>query len=339
MGVLNLTPDSFSDGGLFVSGEAGRERVDVEAAVAHAVRLVADGAAVIDVGAVSTRPGSVAPPADVEWARLAAVLSALRAAVAVPISLDTTRASVLRRALEVGVDLLNDVSALGEDPELAAVAVDARLPVILMHRRGTSATMQASPRYADAPREVRDELLAAAARAMAAGVAREAILLDPGLGFGKRVEDNVALLAALPELVATGHRVVVGASRKSFLGALTAGRSTTASTAPRRSACWRRWRARTSCASTMRGRRPTRWPSRRRCAPRAADALLRRVGLRRLVPVARRRQGRARGVHRQRRAVCSASLTSSQSVSDCSVPSAKTTRLSCLSTISWPAVR
>src|SRR5262245_3089712 len=113
LGVLNLTPDSFSDGGQFVSGDAGRERVDVDAAVAHAVRLVADGAALIDIGAVSTRPGSSSPPPDTEWARLQPVLGPLRAAVAVPLSLDTTRASILRRALEAGaVDLLNDVSAL-----------------------------------------------------------------------------------------------------------------------------------------------------------------------------------------------------------------------------------
>jgi len=222
LGVLNLTPDSFSDGGLFVSGAAGRERIDADAALAHAARLVADGAAMLDVGAVSTRPGSEAPPPDVEWARLQPVLARLRAAMPVPVSLDTTRASVLRRALDAGaVDALNDVSALGDDPEMAATAAAAGLPVILMHRRGTPATMQLAPRYDDAPREVRDELLASAARAQAAGIARERILLDPGLGFGKRVEDNVALLAALPALRATGHRIVVGASRKSFLGALT----------------------------------------------------------------------------------------------------------------------
>ena len=222
LGVLNLTPDSFSDGGRFVTGEPGRERVDVAAAVAAAARLVADGAALLDVGAVSTRPGSVAPPVDAEWRRLGPVLGALRSEVNVPISLDTTRATILRRALDAGVvDLLNDVSALGEDPEMAATAAAGGLPVILMHRRGTPATMQQAPHYDDAPREVRDELLAAVARAQAAGIARECILLDPGLGFGKRAEDNVALLAALPALRATGHRLVVGASRKAFLGALT----------------------------------------------------------------------------------------------------------------------
>lgn len=223
MAVLNLTPDSFSDGGRFVRGAPGAERVDADAALERAARLVAEGAELLDVGAVSTRPGSVAPPEEVEWARLAPVLRGLRAAVPVPVSLDTTRAGILRRALELGaVDLLNDVSALQDDPAMAATAAGAGLPVVLMHRRGTPADMQRDPRYEDAPQEVLDELRAAVARALAAGLEPEAILLDPGLGFGKRVQDNVALLAALPRLVATGRRVVVGASRKSFLGALIA---------------------------------------------------------------------------------------------------------------------
>ena len=216
MGVLNLTPDSFSDGGAFVDSDG---RVAAAAAVAAGVAMAEAGAAVIDVGAVSTRPGAADVPADVEWERLAPVLGPLRAAVGVPLSLDTTRASVLRRALEIGVDLLNDVSALG-DQELAAVAAQAGLPVILMHRRGTPATMQRDPRYADAPAEVRAELLAAVARAQAAGIPRERLLLDPGIGFGKTLEHNLALIRALPELVALGHRTVLGASRKAFLGAL-----------------------------------------------------------------------------------------------------------------------
>ncbi len=222
MGVLNVTPDSFSDGGRFVSGAPGAERLDADAALAEAARLVADGAAVLDVGAVSTRPGSVAPPPEAEWARLQPVLAGLRAAVPVPVSLDTSRASVLRRALELGaVDVLNDVSALADDPHLASVAATAGLPVILMHRRGTPATMQQSPHYEDAPAEVRLELRAAVERAVLAGIPPERLLLDPGLGFGKRVQDNVALLASLPDLVALGFRTVLGASRKSFLGALT----------------------------------------------------------------------------------------------------------------------
>jgi len=218
IGVLNLTPDSFSDGGAFVGPDG---RVDVRAAVAAAEAMAAAGAAAIDVGAVSTRPGAEDVPPDAEWERLAPVLAPLRAAVALPLSLDTTRASVLRRALETGVDLLNDVSALGDDPELARVAAEAGLPVILMHRRGTPRTMQASPRYDDAPAEVRAELRAAVERAVSAGIPGPRILLDPGIGFGKRLEDNLALLRELPALVALGHRVVLGCSRKSFLGALT----------------------------------------------------------------------------------------------------------------------
>jgi dihydropteroate synthase len=220
--VLNVTPDSFSDGGRFVSGAPGRERVDADAALAQAARLVADGAAVLDVGAVSTRPGSEAPPPEVEWARLGPVLSRLRDVVRVPLSLDTSRAAILRRALELdAVDLLNDVSALQDDPELAGVAARAGLPVVLMHRRGSPRTMQDAPSYADAPREVLAELAAAVARAGEAGLPPERLLLDPGLGFGKRMQDNVALLAALPLFVASGHRTLLGASRKSFLGALT----------------------------------------------------------------------------------------------------------------------
>jgi dihydropteroate synthase len=218
MGVLNLTPDSFSDGGAFVGADG---RVDARAAIAAGVAMAEAGAALIDVGAVSTRPGAADVPADAEWERLAPVLGPLRAAVGVPLSLDTTRASVLRRALEIGVDVLNDVSALGEDPELAAVAAQAGLPVVLMHRRGTPATMQRDPRYADAPAEVRAELLAAVARAQAAGIPRERLLLDPGIGFGKTLEHNLALLRELPALVALGHRTVLGCSRKAFLGALT----------------------------------------------------------------------------------------------------------------------
>ena len=230
MGVLNLTPDSFSDGGRFGPGPAadpvGRSpppfRPAAEAVVAAAAALVAAGAEVLDVGAMSTRPGSAGVTPDEEWARLAACWPALRAAVGVPLSLDTTSAAVLERALAAGgVDLLNDTSALADDPALAPLVARAGLPVVLMHRRGTPATMQAAPRYDDAPAEVRAELLQAAGRAEAAGIARERILLDPGLGFGKRPQDNLALLAHLDALTGTGHRVVLGASRKSFLGALT----------------------------------------------------------------------------------------------------------------------
>jgi dihydropteroate synthase len=214
MGVLNLTPDSFSD------GDPSRT---AEQTVAAGVALVADGADVLDLGAVSTRPGAPDVSADEEWRRLAPVLGPLREAVDVPLSLDTSRAGIVTRALSEtgGIDLVNDVSALTDDPELAAVAAEHRLPVVLMHRRGTPTTMQVDPHYDDAPAEVMAELREAVDRARRAGIAEDAILVDPGIGFGKRVQDNVALLAALPALRAMGHRVVLGCSRKSFLGTIT----------------------------------------------------------------------------------------------------------------------
>jgi dihydropteroate synthase len=212
MAVLNLTPDSFSDGGRFSSPAD---------AVAAGVAAVSDGAELLDLGAMSTRPGSTAPSPDEEWSRLEPVIGPLRAAVDVPLSLDTTRASVLERALELGVDLLNDTSALADDPGLGPLAADAGLPVVLMHRRGTPATMQRDPRYESCVSEVLAELGAAVERAVAQGLRADRILLDPGIGFGKRVEDNLALLAGLPRLVALGHRTVLGCSRKAFLGAVT----------------------------------------------------------------------------------------------------------------------
>jgi len=211
MGVLNLTPDSFSDGGRFASPSA---------AVAAGVALVEQGAELLDIGAVSTRPGAAAVSPEEEWARLAPVLPDLRAAVPVPLSLDTSCAATLARALEVGVDLLNDVSALG-DAQMPRLVASAGLPAVLMHRRGTPADMQRDPRYADAPAEVRAELLAAVERAGEAGIPPERLLLDPGIGFGKRLEHNLALLAELPALVALGHRTVLGCSRKALFGALT----------------------------------------------------------------------------------------------------------------------
>lgn len=213
MGVLNLTPDSFSDGGVLS---------DDAAAVARGVALVADGAALLDVGAVSTRPGAPPVSAQEEWRRLAGVLAVLHREVDVPVSLDTSRADIVRRALDLGaVDLVNDVSALGDDPALGPLAAEAGLPVVLMHRRGTPADMQDDPRYDDAPAEVLAELAAAVRRAGEQGLTPDRLLLDPGIGFGKRPEHNLALLAALPRLVATGHRTVLGCSRKSFLGKLT----------------------------------------------------------------------------------------------------------------------
>ncbi len=212
MGILNLTPDSFSDGGQFAS---------VEAVVEAARRMVEDGAALLDIGAVSTRPGADPVPVDEEWARLAEALPALREAVQVPLSLDTSSSTVLERALRVGVDLLNDVSALQHDPRLVHVVAEAGLPAVLMHRRGSPQTMQTSPSYKDAPAEVLEQLKRSVDGAVSAGIPMDRLLLDPGIGFGKRLEDNLALMANLRLFTSQGHRSVLGCSRKSMLGKLT----------------------------------------------------------------------------------------------------------------------
>ncbi len=212
MGVLNLTPDSFSDGGRFGSPEE---------AVLAGQEMEAAGASVIDVGAVSTRPGAApVDPAD-EWNRLEPVLAPLRKAVDLPLSLDTSSAEVLKKALKVGVDLVNDVTGLSGDPNMAQVVAESERPVILMHMRGTPATMQDDPRYEDAAREIREKLQRMAARAEECGVRSDRILVDPGIGFGKRLQDNLALLSSLPEFVDLPYPVVLGCSRKAFLGDVT----------------------------------------------------------------------------------------------------------------------
>ena len=218
MGVVNLTPDSFSDGGRYF---------EPERAVEHALRLVGEGAEVLDLGAESTRPGGGVygggareVPAEEELRRLLPALERLRPRVAIPISIDTRRASVARAALAAGADLINDVSALA-DPDMAAVVRDAECPVILMHSRGELRTMQSTVSFRDVVAEVRDELAAMRSRAVAAGLEPSRILLDPGIGFGKTAEQNLRLLRATAELAALGSPLVVGASRKSFIGQLT----------------------------------------------------------------------------------------------------------------------
>jgi dihydropteroate synthase len=208
MGVVNVTPDSFSDGGRFF--EPG-------AAVAQARRLAAEGASLIDLGAESTRPGAppVAPAEQIR--RLAPVIDVLATDRAIRISVDTASAEVAAHALGLGASVVNDVSALS-DPGMAGVVARHRAGLVLMHMAGTPATMQADPRYEDVAREVRDHLAARLEAAVAAGVPRECVALDPGIGFGKTVRHNLELLARLEELAALGRPVLVGASRKSFLG-------------------------------------------------------------------------------------------------------------------------
>jgi dihydropteroate synthase len=213
MGVLNVTPDSFSDGGRWA---------DLDAAVRHGLDMVAAGADLVDVGGESTRPGAERVDADEEIRR---VLPAVRelAAAGVSVSVDTTRAAVAAAALEAGAAIVNDVSGGQADPDMAKVVAAAGVPWVLMHWRGHSRDMQALARYGDVVADVRTELTRQADAALAAGVDPDRIVLDPGLGFAKTGEHNWALLARLDELVALGYPVLVGASRKSFLGRLLAG--------------------------------------------------------------------------------------------------------------------
>jgi dihydropteroate synthase len=219
VGILNVTPDSFSDGGRFVAGDG---RVDVEAAVAAARALVAAGAHVVDVGGESTRPGSA--PVDVarEIARTRPVIEALAKSLAVPLSIDTRKAEVAEAALDAGARLVNDVSGLGHDPALGELVARRGAHLVLGHLRGEPATMQDDVRFTDVVAEVAEELARSVARAREAGVPRARLCVDPGLGFGKRTEHSLALLARIGELRRRlALPVLVGPSRKSFLGALT----------------------------------------------------------------------------------------------------------------------
>jgi dihydropteroate synthase len=219
VGVLNTTPDSFSDGGRFI-GEG--ERVNVDAAVDAAAALVRDGAHVLDVGGESTRPGARSVPASLEIDRTAALIEALTKRFDQPISIDTRKAAVAASAIAAGARIVNDVSGLAFDPRLAEVAATAGVELIVGHSRGTPETMQRDPSYADAVVEVTTELGASVARARAAGVPDDHLVVDPGIGFGKRLEDNLALLAHPGRIrEALGFPVLVGPSRKSFLGLLT----------------------------------------------------------------------------------------------------------------------
>jgi dihydropteroate synthase len=213
MGVLNVTPDSFSDGGRWA---------DLDAAVAHAVRLHADGADLVDVGGESTRPGAARIDAAEEERRVVPVLRALTEA-GVPTSVDTYHASVAEAALAAGASVVNDVSGGLGDPAMARVVRDAGCPWVLMHWRGHGKTMQQLAHYDDVVRDVHAELRARIDAAVSAGVAQSALVIDPGLGFAKTAAHNWTLLRALPSFVELGIPVLVGASRKSFLGSLLAG--------------------------------------------------------------------------------------------------------------------
>lgn len=207
MGIVNVTPDSFSDGGLYL---------DPDKAIAHGLELIEAGADVLDIGGESTRPGAAEVPAAEELARVVPVVEGL--AGAATISIDTTKAVVAAAAIDAGAKIVNDVSGLRGDPDMAALCGERGVEVVVMHMLGTPRTMQKDPRYENVVAEILEFLLDQVSVAEAAGVDRDRIWIDPGIGFGKTVEHNLALLAATGEFVATGLPVLLGPSRKTFIG-------------------------------------------------------------------------------------------------------------------------
>ncbi len=211
MGVLNVTPDSFSDGGEFF---------DTDKAIEHGLQMAADGAAIIDVGGESTRPGATAVSIDEQIERAIPVIKALSKKIDVPISIDAYNYEVAKAALEAGAGMINDVTALS-DKRMGELAVEQQVPVVLMHMQGEPATMQAEPKYDDVVVEVLGFLLERAKRAKGFGIKKNRIFIDPGIGFGKTLEHNLLLLKKLEKFVLSGYRVCVGTSRKSFIGKIT----------------------------------------------------------------------------------------------------------------------
>ena len=216
MGVLNVTPDSFSDGNRFIS---------VKTAVEAALAIERAGADILDIGAESTRPGSAGISASEELARLLPVLKALRGRLKIPISVDTRKASVAELAIRAGAEIVNDVSGLQHDPHLALAAVRYHVPLVLMHMRGTPQTMQTPPFAKDVLRDVLAGLRQSLSVARRAGVPKSQLVLDPGIGFGKSYAQNYELLSRLPALAKLGYPLLVGTSRKGFLGATLARRA------------------------------------------------------------------------------------------------------------------
>lgn len=217
MGVLNVTPDSFSDGGLYL---------DVDAAVARGVQMARQGAAILDIGAESTRPGSAPVSVDQQMKRAIPVIEKLSSQIDIPISIDTKDVDVAAAAIEAGATIINDITALADD-RMVQLAVQKKVPVILMHMQGTPDTMQQKPHYEDVVAEVMEYLMERAKHAQAEGLLPERIILDPGIGFGKTTQHNLQLLNRLDLLCQMGYRVLIGTSRKRFIGQLT-GRETAA---------------------------------------------------------------------------------------------------------------
>jgi dihydropteroate synthase len=213
MGVINVTPDSFSDGGLYL---------EPDAAIEHGLELEAQGAAILDIGGESTRPGSESVSAEQELARVLPVIEGLHAAgTKAQLSIDTSKRAVAAEALSAGATLVNDVTAFRAEPEIASLVASSGAGCCLMHMLGTPRTMQASPHYEDVVSDVKAFLEQRMAFAIAEGVAEQKIMLDPGIGFGKTIDHNLELLRRLDEIVAIGRPIVIGTSRKSFLGRIT----------------------------------------------------------------------------------------------------------------------
>jgi dihydropteroate synthase len=214
MGIVNVTPDSFSDGGRWL---------DPQAAVAHGLQLEAEGADILDIGGESTRPGAEPIGVEEELRRVIPVIAALAKQARAPLSVDTRNAEVMRRAADAGAGIINDVAALAYDPEALRAAAERGLPVVLMHAQGDPRTMQVDPRYDDVVLDVYDWLDARIAACEAAGIPRERIVVDPGIGFGKTVDHNLALIGSLSIFHGLGCPILLGASRKSFIGRLSGG--------------------------------------------------------------------------------------------------------------------
>jgi len=212
MGIINCTPDSFYEGS---------RREAVADALSTARMMIREGAHILDIGGESSRPGSAYIAVEEELRRVVPVIEAIRKESDILISVDTRKAPVARAAVEAGADIINDISALADDPELGPFAAEKNLPLILMHMKGTPETMQDNPTYDDVVPTVKRALLQAADRALSAGVKRENIILDPGIGFGKRQEDNLDLLRGIKELKKAGYPLLIGLSRKAFLGNIT----------------------------------------------------------------------------------------------------------------------
>lgn len=209
MGIVNVTPDSFSDGGRFL---------DIQSAIEHAKYMTGEGADIIDIGGESTRPGSEAVTAEEEMGRVIPVIESLVREINVPISIDTCKSEVAKAALDAGASIINDISAMRFDPKIAEVAAQKKAPLILMHMKGTPKDMQKNPKYTDVMGEIKEFLNERIEFAVSKGMARDKLIIDPGIGFGKTVNHNYEIIKNLKELKALGLPILIGTSRKSFIG-------------------------------------------------------------------------------------------------------------------------